>query len=273
MDTGQATKPSLDELESPSPVSNPASPVSLKRKRESYPPAPAAYTNSASVPTTQSYTSSSIAPTTQSYTTASIQPPTESYTSPYTHNAEIPWDQRLYTAPIPNKPYPPLPQPSYANETRPPLLDYVFQKQNPPNGKKRHHLLQRAQRDSLEPTATSRPSPLANGHGHTKTTTTYSVNAYTGDPVTTPHADSSTPASLSPSVQLQQPSWHYNTGKGVESPIFDGLPRKKQKQILGIIGGIQSGIRNARQTAEDLQRQLDGLQEVLGIGTDGDDEG
>lgn len=41
--------------------------------------------------------------------------------------------------------------------------------------------------------------------------------------------------------------------------------RKKQKQIYGIIGGLQSGIRNARQQTEDLQNQLDSLQAALGM--------
>ncbi|EPE24858.1 hypothetical protein GLAREA_11439 [Glarea lozoyensis ATCC 20868] len=47
--------------------------------------------------------------------------------------------------------------------------------------------------------------------------------------------------------------------------LFDNLPRKKQKQIFGIIGGIQSGIRIVRQQADQLQNQLDLLQSALGI--------
>ncbi|KAF4630610.1 hypothetical protein G7Y89_g7534 [Cudoniella acicularis] len=56
----------------------------------------------------------------------------------------------------------------------------------------------------------------------------------------------------------------------VETPLIDTLPRRKQKQIFGILGGIQSGIRNVRQQADSLQKQLDSLQAALGI--DGDDE-
>jgi protoheme ferro-lyase len=54
------------------------------------------------------------------------------------------------------------------------------------------------------------------------------------------------------------------------TPLIDTLPRKKQKQIYQIIGGVQSGIRNVRQQTEGLQKQLDLLQAALEI--DADDE-
>jgi len=57
-----------------------------------------------------------------------------------------------------------------------------------------------------------------------------------------------------------------------DTPLIDTLPRKKQKQILSILGGIQSGIRSVRQQTEDLQKQLDILHEALGIGIDGEDD-
>ena len=52
--------------------------------------------------------------------------------------------------------------------------------------------------------------------------------------------------------------------------VFDSLPKRNQKQIYRIIGGLQSGIRNVRQQTESLQKQLDLLQAALGI--DDDDE-
>lgn len=283
--TGQAqeTKPTMDQLESP--TSEHASPVSLKRKRESdvpatesdpqsFVPAREQVTQSyvpAREPVSQSYTPARQPVAQQSYTDSSTLPVTQSYSSPDIPDADIPWDQRQYPAPKPPKPYPP-PQsqpPSYTHEAAcPGLLDYVFQKQNPPNGTKRHHLIQRAQRDSMEPS--SRPHSLGN-------VSSYSVNAYNGVLITTQSTrEDDTPISLPPSGQVQQPSWQdYKTAPApevVDGSLFDTLPRKKQKQIFSIIGGIQSGIRHARQTAEDLQKQLDILQEALGIGTDDDDE-
>jgi len=60
--------------------------------------------------------------------------------------------------------------------------------------------------------------------------------------------------------------------RDTETALIDTLPRKKQKQIFSIIGGIQSGIRSVRQQTEDLQKQLNLLQEALGIGVDDDDD-
>lgn len=58
-----------------------------------------------------------------------------------------------------------------------------------------------------------------------------------------------------------------------DPPLIDTLPRKKQKQIYSIIGGLQSGIRSCRQQAGDMQRQLDLLQAALGIDTEDDNDG
>jgi hypothetical protein len=57
-----------------------------------------------------------------------------------------------------------------------------------------------------------------------------------------------------------------------DTPLIDTLPRKKQKQIYGIIGGLQSGIRSCQQQAESMQKQLDMLQAALGIDTEDDKE-
>jgi hypothetical protein len=64
------------------------------------------------------------------------------------------------------------------------------------------------------------------------------------------------------------PSEPRNTGHPA-TPLIDTLPRKKQKQIFGIIGGIESGIRSVRQQTENLEKQLDLLRAALGI--DGED--
>ena len=55
-----------------------------------------------------------------------------------------------------------------------------------------------------------------------------------------------------------------------DTPLIDTLPRRKQKQIYGIIGGLQSGIRSCQQQAENMQKQLDLLQAALGIDLDDD---
>jgi hypothetical protein len=84
-------------------------------------------------------------------------------------------------------------------------------------------------------------------------------------------------------MQTAQPMQPYsNNGTMVQSTgrdenqqmisLIDTLPRRKQKQIFGIIGGIQSGIRSVRQQTETLQKQLDLLQEALGIDFDPDDD-
>jgi hypothetical protein len=57
-----------------------------------------------------------------------------------------------------------------------------------------------------------------------------------------------------------------------DPPLIDTLPRKKQKQIYGIIGGLQSGIRSCKQQAENMQKQLDLLQAALGIDVEDDND-
>lgn len=92
--------------------------------------------------------------------------------------------------------------------------------------------------------------------------------------------------SLSPSVQLLQPfqssseepkapapqvqgfvpiNVHPKSSEPPDRPLIDTLSRKKQKQIYGVIGGLQSGIRSCKQQAENMQKQLDLLQIALGI--------
>jgi hypothetical protein len=236
------TKPTLQELESP--VSDHDDPVSLKRKRAS------------DVPTTA--------------------PAAPSYVSPY--QAEEAWSQgNIQTYPPAATSFSISQQRNVPVESQPSLLDYAYQKQHPPNGTKQAQPPPRAQRDSQEPA--SRTSRLGDGY-----------NAYTGAKASEGSSEGRREDKLSPSVQLQQSaarSWQdYNNKlsgstaaiatesqptEASEIALIDTLPRKRQKQIFGIIGGIQSGIRNVRQQTEDLQKQLDLLQEALGIGTDADD--
>jgi hypothetical protein len=220
--------PSLAALESP--ISEHSEPEnSLKRKRAPPP-----------VPATKAY----VTP----YPQSESQPRRNSYS--YSHNTIATPAAAPASTPV-------------QNVVRPPLLNYVYQKQNPPNGTKRHQLLHRAQRDSQEPTTQANSF---NGYGGVITGAGYSS------------------ASLSPSTQLNQaptPPQYFQEQKSgkiaseprdTETSLIDTLSRRKQKQIFSIIGGLQSGIRSVRQQTEDLQKQLNLLQEALGIGVDDDDD-
>lgn len=236
----KARNPALEELESP--VSDHAEPVSLKRKRN---------------------------------TPAIVDGP-QAYVSPY--QGEVQWSRNNASKYSPATSYAAPPQQAVPVESRPPLLGYVYQKQHPANDNKRNHIIRRAQRDSQEPVGAN---SLSNG---------YSADAYTRARVSGSSEERGENARL-PSGQQppSQPLWHDGhrknpigtsalkaAGSGgedvLEVPLIDTLPRKKQKQIFGIIGGIQSGIRSVRQQTEDLQKQLDLLQEALGIGSDGDED-
>ncbi|EKD13437.1 hypothetical protein MBM_08520 [Drepanopeziza brunnea f. sp. 'multigermtubi' MB_m1] len=50
--------------------------------------------------------------------------------------------------------------------------------------------------------------------------------------------------------------------------LIDTFPRRKQKQLYSVIGGLESGIRSQRQQTENLENQLETLKEILGIGED-----
>jgi hypothetical protein len=55
-----------------------------------------------------------------------------------------------------------------------------------------------------------------------------------------------------------------------DTPLIDTLPRKKQNQIYGIIGGLQSGIKSCQAQADSMQKQLNTLQTLLGIEVEDD---
>jgi len=44
-------------------------------------------------------------------------------------------------------------------------------------------------------------------------------------------------------------------------PLIDMLPKNKQRQVYGLVSGLQGGI-------EHLQRELDSLKRVLGLDED-----
>ncbi|TAQ83717.1 hypothetical protein B7494_g7961 [Chlorociboria aeruginascens] len=61
------------------------------------------------------------------------------------------------------------------------------------------------------------------------------------------------------------PSSPRNSRARDNRPLIDTLNRKQRNAVYGMIGGMQSGIRIVRQQADELQRQLVMLQEVLGV--------
>ena len=55
-----------------------------------------------------------------------------------------------------------------------------------------------------------------------------------------------------------------------EAPLIDTFPKRKQKQIYGVIGGLESAIRINQQQNENLQKQIDTLRRTLGIDVEDD---
>ncbi len=169
---------------------------------------------------------------------------------------------------------PQITAPGQATNQEDGLLQYVFQKLNPPEGNKRHHVISRT-------TAEGQESYLQTAR-HTNSTHNVGVG-----PSRSYHAVQDTSDTLSPSGQLQQAAQpqqytgpytsnaaaQRSASKDDGTSLFDALPRKKQKQVLGIIGGLQSGIRMAKQQTDHLQQQLDALQSALGIVNDEDEDG
>lgn len=157
------------------------------------------------------------------------------------------------------------------------LVNYVYEKQYPPNGTKRHQILYRAQSDPRQTGNGPTPPPI----------NTYGIVGTAENSKADLACDGSN--SLSPGTQLVQPTQappfensYRNKSMVAQSearnvghpatPLIDTLPRKKQKQIYQIIGGVQSGIRLVRQQTESLQKQLDLLQAALGIDTDDEND-
>ena len=254
LDSGTANKwvePFITQSSPPIDSDRPSS--SLKRKRDS----PSSTTAAAQSPKT-SYTQI------QTALPASSNPVTSYHLSP----------KNLPSNHGPANNHPPN-NVSYSGTSA--LLNHVYQKQYPPNGTKRHQVLYRAQSDSHEPGKSATPPPL---NAYRMVGTGQASKAEIG-------RDGS--HSLSPSTQLAQPTQQafYNSNypnassaTQVEArnvghpatPLIDTLPRKKQKQIYQIIGGVQSGLRLVRQQTESMQKQLDLLQAALGIEDDDEND-
>ncbi|KUJ17337.1 uncharacterized protein LY89DRAFT_733191 [Mollisia scopiformis] len=190
--------------------------------------------------------------------------PTPSTNNYQAYNSTLPpQSTNRYPTMAPQQPttYTPTPNPHPATQSFVPndkssLLDYVYQKQYPPNGKKRHHILHQAEREASQ--GTNKPAP----NKRVRLGTEYDERAEAS-------------SSISPSVQLIQSAAAYRPGghENEATPLIDTLSKKKQREIFGIIGGLQSGIRLVRQQTDSLQKQLDLLQSAFGIDLDEDEEG
>ena len=201
------------------------------------------------------------------------------YISPYQPRESGNEPSLPYSPPIPAPPrtLPPIQNPP---QDAPPLINYV-RAIEPPQPDPRHNEMRYRPMASAVPHAmvlqsnpTAYPGPPRHG------LPSNGPNVIRGRDSTD---------SLSPSAQLLQPqqfippqerlldrpqdppprsatsSWQANPPA---TPLIDALPRKKQKQIYGIIGSLQSGIASCQQQAESMQRQLNLLQAALGIDND-----
>lgn len=50
----------------------------------------------------------------------------------------------------------------------------------------------------------------------------------------------------------------HDSGTSSGQAVIDSLPKNKQRQVYGVLSGLQAGI-------EHLQRELDGLKRALGV--------
>lgn len=204
------------------------------------------------------------------------------YVSPYlpampsgSIQSSLPNTPTIYssTSALPRAPSPPK---SFAP------VNYIYQRENTHNGFKtppapaKEPIPSKKSIPSKKPRPSKEPAPV--------------LAVQTSVPAETPLRGREATDSLSPSTQLLQPfepdvqekpqkSVQASSAKTnprsrqtqpPDTPLIDTLSRKKQKQIYGIIGGLQSGIRSCQQQAESMQKQLNMLQEALGI--EGDDE-
>lgn len=166
-----------------------------------------------------------------------------------------------------------------------PPLNVIYQKDDP------------RRRPPKFSTPQDAPSRITDSPRSRTRTSGQEISSTPQDPTTTSGRGSS--SSLSPSAQLlqnqqqaqaqaqaqSQSAPHLQSPQPSESllpptrppppdtPLIDTLPRKKQKHIYSILGGLQSGIRSCLQQAESMQRQLDLLQAALGVGDEGEGEG
>ena len=215
-------------------------------------------------------------------TAAAVQSPKNSYTQihparPASSHPAASYQLHLNNPSLNNSPASNHPPNNILQGGTSALLNHVYQKQYPPNGTKRHQVLYRAQSISPEPGKSATPLRM----------NTFTLVGAEQTSKAEMRRDGSN--SLSPSTQLVQPTQHPsynspypNTSMAMQSearnvghpatPLIDTLPRRKQKQIYQIIGGVQSGLRLVRQQTESMQKQLDLLQAALGIEDDDEHE-
>ncbi len=137
------------------------------------------------------------------------------------------------------------------------LLQYVYQKQQvPTNGTKRHH---KQHHEDLE-------SPM---DGSRSNSNKHNSHDFRGANPREAGEGSFSDVNALGSYRHQEPREGYRL---LEEPValIDTFPRKKQKQIYGIIGGLESGLRSSRQQIENLEMQLDTLKSILGLDADED---
>lgn len=139
------------------------------------------------------------------------------------------------------------------------LLQYVYKQQQQVNtngGNKRHHQQYLAERDDEMQDSRARKS---NGHDARRGSYRGEVGEGSFSPAV-PYGGRE-----KSSINEGNMGGNYSHQEPAEEPLIDTFPRKKQKQVFAIIGSLQSGIRTSRQQTENLQRQLDTLQSILGI--------
>ncbi|XMA09736.1 hypothetical protein WAI453_002527 [Rhynchosporium graminicola] len=143
------------------------------------------------------------------------------------------------------------------------LLQFVYNQQqqiNSNGGTKRHHQQHLAERDDHE----SRPHK-SNGHDARRESYRVGEGSYSpAGPYGTRERSSFNESNLAGAYNHRE-SRDALPQDDEPLALIDTFPRKKQKQIFAVIGSLQSGIRTSRQQTENLQRQLDSLQTILGI--------
>lgn len=162
--------------------------------------------------------------------------------------------------------------PANAAREEAPLLNYIYRKDAPVNG-------------ASQPQDTTRVPNPASSRPAISATQNLSSASFSNE-----HANHSVrrdaSVSMSPSEQLLDQQHVRPPELGVphhsrrsdrsgasrlparEVALIDSLPRKKQREIYGIIDGLQSGIKSCLNQAETMQKELDTLRNILGLDTD-----
>jgi hypothetical protein len=173
-------------------------------------------------------------------------------------------------------------------------LDYVQQRENQHIGLQRQHHIKnppprgtsdgngyRGYAKSPVPAETGRDRDINEGRGRAQSdslspSAQLLLHSPSPEPPTYSHPTNTQPEPRRNATRETRKSTSYKNGAGTrpksvhpadppDTPLIDKLPRQSQKQIYGIIGGLQNGIRSCQQQAENMQKQLDLLQAALGI--------